>query len=290
MSISTGSASTREYSDIVQIFEPNSHALPRLGDYVRDLLARRMFITELATAEIRGAQSSTFLGELWSLIDPVFQAAIYYFLFIVIRGGRGGPNQTAYVTVIIGSVFFFNYTRIAIGEAGRSILRHKGLVLNAIFPRALVTVAEVYKGVLATLPALAIYAVLHLVLGAPITQALLLLPLLFVIQSGMNLGVALLFSTVTVFVKDMNQMMNYILRVLTFATPVVYPVSTLPSSFAKYMIWNPFFPLFSAYQAVITGQMPSGGQVFLSLVWAIGLLWAGIWVFLRHERSFALHV
>jgi len=290
MSISTGSASTREYSDIVQIFEPNAHALPRLGDYVRDLLARRTFITELATAEIRGAQSSTFLGELWSLIDPVFQAAIYYFLFIVIRGGRGGPNQTAYVTVIIGSVFFFNYTRIAIGEAGRSILRHKGLVLNAIFPRALVTVAEVYKGVLATLPALAIYAVLHLVLGAPITQALLLLPLLFVIQSGMNLGVALLFSTVTVFVKDMNQMMNYILRVLTFATPVVYPVSTLPSSFAKYMIWNPFFPLFSAYQAVITGQMPSGGQVFLSLVWAIGLLWAGIWVFLRHERSFALHV
>jgi len=290
MSISTGSGTTREYSDLVQVFEPNSHTLPRLGDYFRDLVARRMFIAELATAEIRGSQSSTFLGELWSLVDPVFQAVIYYFLFIVIRGGRGGPNQTAYVTVIIGSVFFFNYTRIAIGEAGRSILRHKGLVLNAIFPRALVTIAEVYKGLLATLPALAIYAVLHIVLGAPITQALLILPFLLLLQSGMNLGLALLFSTVTVFFKDVSQLLNYILRVLTFATPVVYPVSTLPPSMAKWMIWNPFFPLFSAYQGAITGQMPSGGQVFLCLLWAIGLLWAGIWVFLRHERSFALHV
>src|SRR6478672_1975835 len=93
--------SDREYSDVVQVFEPHTLALPRLRDYVSDVIARRTFITELASAEIRGAQSSTFLGELWSLADPIFQAAIYYFLFVVIRGGTGGGNSTSYITVII---------------------------------------------------------------------------------------------------------------------------------------------------------------------------------------------
>ena len=114
--------------------------------------------------------------------------------------------------------------------------------------------------------------------------------LLLVLQTGMNLGVALLFSTATVFNKDVSNLLNYILRILTFATPVVYPVSTLPPGVSTYMVWNPFFPLFSAFQGCITGVMPTFGQVFVSLLWAVGLTYAGAWVFLRHERSFALHV
>ncbi len=60
----------REYSDVVQVFEPNSSTLPKLSEYVQRVLDRRTFITELANAEIRGSQSSTLLGELWSLADP----------------------------------------------------------------------------------------------------------------------------------------------------------------------------------------------------------------------------
>jgi ABC-type polysaccharide/polyol phosphate export permease len=70
----------------------------------------------------------------------------------------------------------------------------------------------------------------------------------------------------------------------------VYPVSTLPPNVKTLLIWNPLFPLFSAYQGVITGQMPTGGQVIASIVWAAVLVTVGGWLFLRHERSFALHV
>jgi len=280
----------REYSDVVQVLEPHTVALPRLRDYFDDVLDRRAFIGELASAEIRGQQSSTALGELWSLADPVFQAAIYYFLFVVIRGGTGGASSTAYITVIISSVFFFNYTRISIGDGGRSILRHKGLVLNAVFPRALLPISEVYKGLLCTWPALAIYAVIHVLLRAPVSQALLVLPLLLVFQSAMNVGFAMLFSTWTTYFKDASNLLNYILRILTFATPVVYPVSTLQPSVQQLLIWNPLFPLFSAYQGVITGQAPSGGQILACIFWSVVLVVTGGWLFLRYERSFALHV
>ncbi len=285
-----GTESHREYSDVVQVFEPHTRTLPRLRDYISDVLDRRAFIRELATAEIRGQQSSTVLGELWALVDPIFQAAIYYFLFVVIRSGAGGKNSSAYITVIISSVFFFNYTRIAIGDGGRSILRHKGLVLNATFPRALLPVAELYKGLISTAPALAIYAVIHLALRAPVTPALLVLPLLLLFQTAMNLGFALLFSTLTTYFKDVSTLLNYILRVLMFATPVVYPVATLQPNIQRLLIWNPLFPLFSAYQGVINGQTPTGGQILACLLWSVVLVMIGGWAFLRYERAFALYV
>jgi ABC-type polysaccharide/polyol phosphate export permease len=275
---------------VVQVFEPNSFVLPSLRQYAAELWARRRFLVELAEAEVRGLRSSTFLGELWTLADPLFQATLYWFLFIAIRGSTGGGRSTEYVTTIIGSVFLFNFTRIAISEGGRSILRHKGLVLNAVFPRALLPISEVYRGVLSTVPALAVYAVVHVVMRAPITQAVLVLPLLLVIQAVLNLGLALLFSTVTAYFKDVSTLLNYVVRLLTFATPVVYPVSTLSPGIRQVLAWNPLFALFSAFQSVITGQIPSFGLILQSAFWAALLLVSGVWVFLRHERSFALHV
>lgn len=273
--------------DVVQVFEPNALTLPPLSEYVADVLDRRQFIVELAGAEVRGQRSSTFLGELWSLIDPVFQAAIYFFLFLVIRGGSAFDE----LSTIIGCVFLFNFTRISIADGGRAILRHKGLVLNAVFPKALLPIAEVYKGFLSTLPALAVYAVLYVViLREPVTQAVLVLPLLMVIQATLNLGFAFLFSTATAYFRDVSNLLQYLLRLLTFATPVIYPVSILPPGIRQVLAFNPLFALFSSYQSVIGGQMPSGGDLFQSIFWALLLFTSGAWVLLRHERSFGLHV
>jgi teichoic acid transport system permease protein len=280
----------RQYSDVVQVFEPHALNLPPLREYVDDLLERRTFIVELATAEVRGQRSSTFLGELWSLVDPVFQATIYLFLFLLIRGGKGGASATDTATAIIASVFFFNYTRMAIAEAGRSILRHRGLVANAVFPRALLPIAEVYKGFLATLPALAVYGLLHILLRAPLTQAILIVPLLLLVQTVMNLGLAFLFSTATVLIQDVSTLLNYVVRILMFATPVVYPVTALTPEVRSVLSWNPLFGLFASYQDIVGGRMPSVGPIVQSAVWAVLFVCAGMWMFLRHERSFALHV
>lgn len=273
---------------VVQVFEPNDLRLPPIGEYVADLASRREFIKELAGAEVRGQRSTTFLGELWTLVDPIFQASIYMFLFLVIRGSSG--RSTEFVTAIIGSVFFFNYTRISLNDGGRAIVRNKGLVLNAIFPRALLPVSEVYKGLLSTLPALALYVVIHQVAGAPTTAAVFMVPLLLLLQTAINLGLALLLSTATVFFKDVANLMSYVIRVLMFATPVIYPVSMLSPSIRALLSWNPLFALFASYQAIITGQTPGFGLLAQATAWAVLVLGSGTWLFLRHERSFGLHV
>jgi teichoic acid transport system permease protein len=276
----------RRYSSTVHVFEPSTAELPALRPYLRDLVARRQFIAEKARADIRGPRATTAVGELWALLDPFFLAAIYLFVFTIIRG----RVETQYVTMIIFNVFLFNYTRIAISDGGRSVTRSAGLVLNSTFPRALLPITTVYKGLLETMPALGVYALLHVVLGAPIGQGVFLLPLLFLIQTAMNFGLALLLAPAVVIVRDMANLLTYILRLLTFMTPIIWPVDALEPGLRLVLSWNPLFALFASYQTIIVGEMPSAGLVIQSIFWAIVLLIIGSTVFLRHERSFALHL
>ena len=92
----------------------------------------------------------------------------------------------------------------------------------------------------------------HVLAGMPFGPGLSLLPFLFALQLLMGFGIALLTTTAIVFVKDMANVLNYILRILFFMTPIIYPVSALqrsPGTFSKRSSGiNPLFPLFAAYQ------------------------------------------
>jgi teichoic acid transport system permease protein len=257
---------------------------------VSDLWARRQFLKTLAAARLRGERSNTFMGELWGVLDPLFQAAIYIFVVAVIRGGRAGPDAWATATMIIAGVFFFNYTRAALNEGGRSILNSKGLMLNSSFPRALLPLAEIYKGLLEFLPSIVLYAIIHLAAQRPVGQGIFLLPLLFLLQTAMGIGMAFLVATATVYVRDTVNLLNYVTRILIFITPVIYPASSLTPALRAILSVNPLFPLFSAYQTIVLGGVPSVGQVLLTTFWAVVFLVVGYRVFVSHERAFALRL
>jgi teichoic acid transport system permease protein len=280
----------REYSDVEYVFEPHTKTRPKTSDYVRDLWDRRAFMTALAKTDLRGPNKNTLLGELWGVLDPLVQAAIYLFLFTVIRGGQNGANAGRSAVLIIGCVFLFSYTRAAIQGGGQSILKSRSLVLNSTFPLGILPVAAVYTGLLEFLPCIVIYSLIHLILQQPIGAGIFLLPLLFLLQTVMNMGLAFLCATATVYVRDMVNVLNYVLRILLFVTPIIYPVSILPSGLRTILAINPLFSLFAAYQTIITGGVPTAGQVFATAAWATFFIIVGYRVFVSRERAFALRL
>ncbi len=112
----------------------------------------------------------------------------------------------------------------ALGEGGQSIRRAKGLMLNSTFPRALLPVTSVYKSLRQFVAIACVFAVLFPLLGGRLGPGLFVLPLLFVIQIVMNVGIAMLVSTFVVLVPDGTNVMTYVRQILFFATPVIYPV------------------------------------------------------------------
>ena len=128
------------------------------------------------------------------------------------------------------------------------------------------------------------------IVGGKFGSGFLVVPLLFFLQTVMSLGLALLVSTFVTLHADANNVMNYVTRLLFFATPVIYPVSLLPDGARLLVGWQPLFPLFASYQAVFSGGVRSASLVLQTAAWAVALLVIGGQLFLRHEREFAMHL
>ena len=239
-------AGERPYSDVEYVFEPHDHSLPDPRGYIRDVWDRRAFMVANAKAEMKSPYAGTVLGEAWHILDPLFQALIYMFLFTAIRGN----GSTDYFLMVVSGVFLFNFTMVGLGRGGRAIQRSKGLVLNSTFPLATLPFSMLYGGFLELLPTLGVYAVFHLVFGGAFGVGLFTLPLLFILQVAIIVGLMLLFATLTVYVRDMSNLLDYILRILMFVTPVIYPASQLeklPTVLAAILHLNPFFTIFTSY-------------------------------------------
>ena len=280
-------STTSEYSEVEYVFEPHSSSMPPLRPYLAALWDRRLFMAELAKSELRTARSRTALGNIWGIINPLFQASIYYFLYTVLRSNAA---NAAFLPILIANFFFFGLSMSAMNEGGQSIRRSKGLMLNSTFPRALLPITSVFKALRDFVPAICVLVVLFPIVGGTFGPGLFLLPLLFVLQIVMNVGIAMLISTYTVLVPDGTNVINFVSRILFFATPVVYPVTLLPSGAKALISWQPLFPLFAAYQAVFSGTVPSPLLIFETFLWATALLVLGARVFLRREREFAIHM
>jgi ABC-type polysaccharide/polyol phosphate export permease len=289
-SIGAAASGSSKRDEIEYVFEPHSVKVPPLRPYLHELWDRRRFVRTLARTEIQGKRSSTVAGQFWALLDPLFQAGIYFLLIQILRGGQGGRGTAERMTLLISGIFLFYFTRTSLSEGAQSVIGGRGLLLNSAFPRALLPITSVYKGLLQLAPAGLVYLVIHIAAGQPIGAGVAFLPTLLLLQTALNLGLALLFAALTVYMRDVTKLLGYLLRVLFFITPVLYPVSFLPSGIRTAMNFNPLFPVFAAYQQVVGGGVPTIGQLAGSLFWAVLFLVIGAGLFLSHERAFALHV
>ena len=278
--------SSDDYSDIEYVFEPSGANIVPLRDYLESLWERRQFILALARSENRRMRSNAALGALWSVLDPLFQALVYFMLYTVIRGSR----NMDFLPVVIGGFLMFRMALAAVSEGGRSLKQSKNLVLNSTFPRAVFPITTVCKGVLTLPPAIAVFLLFDIALGPTVGWSAVLFPLLFALQLVLMVGLALLVSTLVVYFKDAENAVQYVIRLMFFVTPVIYPVSLLSDSLQAVLSWQPYFALFAAYQEIFSGGWPSLWQVVQVALWAVVTLVAGLRIFRRYEHEFAMRL
>jgi teichoic acid transport system permease protein len=279
---------TDEPSETVAVFGPEGNEVrPTLAEYLGAMWERRSFAMALADAELGAQRSGTVLGRLWPVIDAVFQAALYWLLFSVLRQ----QSDTSMLTIIVGSLFLFSITSSALSEGPRSIRSSRHLILNSTFPLAILPATSLIKALLRFRLMVPVYVALHLVVGASVGTGIAVLPLLLDIQLAATAGLVLLLAVVTTRVRDFDSVLNYLVRIVMFTTPVIYPATLFPDDLRPVIAAvNPFFALFTAYQAIILGQVPEVGDVVIAAVWATILLVVGTRMFRRHEHTFAAAV
>jgi teichoic acid transport system permease protein len=193
---------------------------PSLGEYIGEVWRRREFAYTVAFGELRAQNQNTLLGNVWHLLNPLLLAAVYYLIFGVIMGGRGGiENYTAFL--IIGLITFQLTQKVVTGGA-RAVVANISLMQSINFPRALLPLAGALQETLAQVPALLAMLGLSLLTGIrPSIWWLLLIPVL-ALQALFSLGLALMAARATFHFRDVQQFLPYAMRIWFYTSGIFF--------------------------------------------------------------------
>ena len=269
----------------IVVHEPFRRGVPPLGPYFRQLWQRRQFVVHLARSELKAEHYNTAFGQLWNIINPLLLAAVYFLLLGVIK--KGGPDRGSaeFMARLITGIFFFYFTRHSAQGGASSVVSGERLILNTAFPRALLPITAVIGAFLQFLPTLPIILALYLALGQPLHMSMTLLPLLAVILTVFNLGLALFLSAATVYFRDTKVFLPYVLRIWLYLTPILYSPAEVPESVAPFLKINPLYYPFAALQGILAGDWPTATQLLASGGWAVAVAVAGALFFVSRERE-----
>ena len=247
---------------------------PPLAEYTRRLWGRRHFIVAFATARLTATYTAARLGQVWQVMTPLLNAAVYYLIFGLLLGTKHDiPNFIAYLCT---GVFVFQFTQSAVLSGTRSIADNLGLIRALHFPRACLPIAFTVIQLQELLFSMGVLGVIVLATGEPFTlRWLLILPILL-LQSLFNAGLAMFMARIGAKTTDMAQLMPFVIRTWMYMSGVMYSISklttTAPHILKILLDVNPaavYIDLmrFALIDSVTSAQMPAH-------VWPIAVAWA----------------
>ncbi|MFF8730174.1 ABC transporter permease [Streptomyces sp. NPDC015171] len=202
-----------------------SGARPSLPEYIGQLWARRHFITAFATAKLTAQYSQAKLGQVWQVMTPLLNAAVYYFIFGVLLGTK--HNVPDYVPFLVTGVFIWTFTQSSIMAGTRAISGNLGLVRALHFPRAALPISFALQQLQQLLFSMAALIVILLVFGVPVALSWLLAIPALVLQFTFNAGVSMVVARMGAKTPDIAQLMPFVLRTWMYVSGVMWSIDKL---------------------------------------------------------------
>jgi len=267
-------------------------AIPKAFVYpARSIWTNRKLIGSMVRRDILARSRGSFGGAMWTFLNPLLLMATYFFVFGVVLGTKFGADtsRTGYVLYFLAGMLPWLPFSEAVGRSPYVVIEHRNFVKKLVFPLETLPVNLVIAGVVTEAFALAIFIVGLVAARGSAPWSVLWLPTLLVPQLLLAAGLCWFLSALGVFVRDLGQIIGFLLTLWFFLTPICYPESQkIPAAVAHILSYNPILVLVRGYRAIfLEGHAPAFGP--LAALWigsAIVALLGHAW-FHRLRRSFA---
>jgi len=236
----------------------------------------------LSARDLRVRYATSWLGYLWSVLDPLIMSAIYWFVFTQIFERSVGEEP--YIVFLISALLPWVWFNAAVSDFTKAFSKDAKLVRSTSIPRSIwIGRIVLSKGVefLFSLPVLALFAVFG---GATVGWELLWFPVGVVVQLALLVGLGLIVAPLCVLFSDLERTTRLILRALFYATPIIYSVKDLPAGFEWLEIANPLAGVFTLYRVGFFPDQWDGIAVASSVVVSALVLVLGVVTFRGLER------
>jgi lipopolysaccharide transport system permease protein len=232
----------------------------------------------------------TILGPIWFFIQPLLTVAIYVVLFgKLAKLSTDGLPQIAFY---LAGITIWNYFSEALTKTSTVFKDNAAMFGKVYFPRLIMPLSIVFSGLMKFAIQFGLF-VLVVLYYTFITHAIhpniwvLATPFLILLMAAFALGIGMIFSSLTNKYKDLTFLLSFGIQLFMYATPVVYPMSTIPQKYKAILLANPLSGIFECFRYGYLGMgnfEPSDLAISTFIIMII--LIAGVLIFNKVEKSF----
>lgn len=251
----------------------------------------RRILLNTTISEIRKKYVGSLLGMVWAFLYPLLFLAVYALIYsYVLKVQFAGLSTAEYILVIFCGLIPYLGFNEAVTTGNLSVVGNAGLIKNTMFPIELVPVRTVLCAQTTQGAGFLILLFALLIKGKWSWTT----PFIFIIwfmQILMEIGLAWILSSITVIVKDVQNIIAVVMLMLMMLSPIAYPVSMVPASLRAFMPINPIYSfIIAAQEVLINNQMPEMSLVIGMLVWGPLVFCLGFRFFIKMKGVFVDNV
>ena len=250
-----------------------------------DLKTRGRLLQHLVGTDLKRTHADTVVGQLWWLIDPFFSMAIYSILVTVVFQ-KSMPDAPLF---LFAAILPWQWFQTSLMAAATSVTGRGNLIRQIQFPKLVLPAASTVAETLTFFFGLLSLALLYLLYPSHVSPWLLMIPVIAAVQFVFTLALAILFSALNTFYRDVQNLLRHVIRIWFYMSPAIYLASDLKGSGFRYVLaLNPFTYILTSYRNVAYYKVaPDWVALAVVLVISLVLLTLSIWVFKRLETGFA---
>jgi ABC-2 type transport system permease protein len=246
----------------------------------------RFLLSELVVKEIKLKYRKSYLGILWTLIEPLLTMIVLYLVFSKLRKN----NDRSFAVYILTGRLLYSYFSHATKSAMKSIRVNSQMIKKVYVPKYIYPLSSILSQFITFLISLLVLAAVSIVLQIKPTIYLLesIIPILILFV--MVLGVGLILATMAVFFRDMEYLWDVILMLIMYCSAIFYYPSMV-GSHSWILKINPLYAVISNFRNTILEGVPLEPGAFLySATFSVITLIVGIWLFYKNQDKFILHI
>ena len=255
---------------------------------VRNITGARRFgvlAFHLARFSLKKDSLKTYSGAAWWLAEPAMNAAIYWFLIVVVFQAR----REGFLPFALLGLVVWRWVQQSVIIAGNSIRNNAALMRSIHYPKFMFVLKDVLVQTFHFLFGLVVVIAAYQFLGYPVSWYYLLLPVQLVVVLFVIFGYAMFVSAIVPFVPDLHQLLRHVFRLLLFASGVLYGAEDLPAKFMYHFLYylNPFVPLVEGFRDLLLFErVPDLYGVFYALGVGLGFAAIGCWLHKKYNRVY----
>ena len=272
---------------------------------VGEIWSSRELLQNLTNREVRGKYRRTALGQLWSLANPIAAILIYTFIFSFIFrlpaqvGDPSGLNNYA-LWLVCGLLPWLFFNRV-LTLGTDALVSNAGLIQKVYFPRIVLPLALANATFFTWLLEMAVLAIALSLLGSFVLPWVPLVAVFMVVFALFSVGLAMVFSIINVYFRDLAYLLTIVLQFWFYLTPILYPVELVatqsdqlggllgtPITLLDVYSLNPVQGFVEIFRNLLyDNRMPELATVLVALGWATIALAAGLWMYATKEKQLA---